>query len=149
MFFFANNSRLKRDIDIQLVLLRFSRRDTSDDMQHDLFGLGDLDLRSNFDLDLLRSKRISRRVSARGTRWCHHRCSIFLSSKVTREKRMSHKTANFTFLTCVALPVDLRSILRHALESAVQELSIAFFRGLPAIMASEITARFRKNIEFR
>ena len=41
-------------------------------------------------------------------------------------------------------PVDLRSILRHTPESAVQELSIAYFRSLLAIIVSETVARFRK-----
>ena len=35
--FFANNVLLKRDTDVRLVSLHFSRRDASDDMQHDLF----------------------------------------------------------------------------------------------------------------
>ena len=55
-----------------------------------------------------------------------------------------------TFLTCVAIPVDLRSILGHAPESAVQGLSIAAFRGLIALLVAEVTARFPvKNVEFR
>ena len=149
--FFANNFRLKRDTDMQLISLCFPRRDASDDMQHALFGwTRDLDLRSNFDLDLLGVKKhILRRVSTRETRWCHCPCSIFLVSKVIRENRILHKTANLTFLTYVALPVDLRSILRHTLEIAVRELSTGFFRSFLAIIVSELMARFRKNVEFR
>ena len=50
----------------------------------------DLDLRSNFDLDFLRSTKfnmhIFRRVSARGTRWRLNYFSSFLSSNVISEK---------------------------------------------------------------
>ena len=56
--FFTNNFWLKRDTDVRLVSLRFSHRDTSDDIQQDL-------LRWALDLDLLRSKRICSDASRR------------------------------------------------------------------------------------
>ena len=59
VFHFANIFLLKRDTDVQVVSLCSSRQDASFDMQHDLlWSPRKLDLRSNFDLDLLRSKRI-------------------------------------------------------------------------------------------
>ena len=49
-----------------MASLCLSHQDASTDMQHDLFwSLRDLDLRSNFDLDLLRSNHISFEASLR------------------------------------------------------------------------------------
>ena len=54
--FFANNFWSKRDRDVRVVSLCFSHQDASIHMQYDLLGSPrDLDLRSNFDLDLSRS----------------------------------------------------------------------------------------------
>ena len=53
---FANNYWSKRDTDVRVVSLCFSHQDASIHMQYDLLGSPrDLDLRSNFDLDLSRS----------------------------------------------------------------------------------------------
>ena len=110
--FFANNFRLKRDTDMGLVSLHFSRRDASDDMQHDLFEWPhDLDLKSNFDLDLSRSKNISFNASRRekhdGT--IADSLSFFVQTLFTknglRKKRLFWK-----LLTYRGLTVDLRSI---------------------------------------
>ena len=57
--FFANNSWLKRDRTLGMAFLYLSHQDASTNMQHDLFwSLHDLDLRSNFDLDISRSNHI-------------------------------------------------------------------------------------------
>ena len=57
--FFANNTWQDRARDAEMVPNDLSRRDASVDMQHDLIGSWpDLDLRSNFDLDLSRSSGI-------------------------------------------------------------------------------------------
>ena len=54
--FFANNFWSKRDRDARVVSLCFSHQDASIHIQYDLLGSPrDLDLRSNFDLDLSRS----------------------------------------------------------------------------------------------
>ena len=57
---------MKRDRTLGMALLRLSHQDASTDMQHDLFwSLSDLDLRSNFDLDLSRSNYVSFKASLR------------------------------------------------------------------------------------
>ena len=63
---FTNNFRLKRDADMRLVSLRFSRRDVSDEMQHDLLGWSwELHFWSDFDRDRLVSKSIYSDASRR------------------------------------------------------------------------------------
>ena len=50
---------MKRDRTLGMAALRLSDQDASTDMQNDLFwSLRDLDLRSNFDLDLSLSNHI-------------------------------------------------------------------------------------------
>ena len=64
---FANNFWSKRDRDVRMVSLCFSHQHASIHMQYDLFGsLRDLDLRSNFDLDLSRSCYTCFDASGRG-----------------------------------------------------------------------------------
>ena len=56
VFFFANSFWFRRDRDVTVVSLCFSHQDASIHMQYDLLGSPhDLDLMSNFDLDLSRS----------------------------------------------------------------------------------------------
>ena len=70
---FVNNSRLKRDRTLVMGSLCLSHQEASIDMQHDLFwSLRDLDLRSNFDLDLSWSKYIYFEASPREK----HDCAI-------------------------------------------------------------------------
>ena len=89
--FFANNFRLKRDTDVRLVSLCFSRRDASDDMQHDLFGWPrDLDQNLTwgqiFTLTFWGQKVYNlKRLGERNTMVPSP--ILFLSSKVICEKR--------------------------------------------------------------
>ena len=63
----CNNVGLDEDTASKTRSSCLSRQDGSTDMQHDLFGSGhDLDLRSNFIFDLLRSNYISFDASCRG-----------------------------------------------------------------------------------
>ena len=58
--FFDNNLLQIKDREATLAPLCLSRRDASTDMQHDILGSSrDLDLRSNFQLDLLRATCVS------------------------------------------------------------------------------------------
>ena len=57
---FDNNLLQIEDREAKLTPLCLSRQDASIDMQHDILGSSrDLDLRSNFQLDLLRSSYMS------------------------------------------------------------------------------------------
>ena len=56
----CNNVGLDEDTDSKTTPLRLSLQDASNDISYDLFGSGhDLDLRSNFKFNLLRSIYIS------------------------------------------------------------------------------------------
>ena len=58
--FFDNNSLQIEDREAKLALLCLARQDASTDMQHGILGsIHDLDLKTNFQLDLLRSSCIS------------------------------------------------------------------------------------------
>ena len=66
VFFFVNNSWLKRDRTLGMASLCSSHQDAATDMQHDLFwSLRDLDLRLNFDFNLSRLTHISFKASQR------------------------------------------------------------------------------------
>ena len=67
-FLFYNNSLQIEDGEAKLAPLRFSRRDASTDMQHDIPGSCDRDLRSNFNLTLQGlHAHVSNRFDARNT----------------------------------------------------------------------------------
>ena len=68
-------------------------------MKYDLLGSPrDLDLRSNFDLDLSRSCYTwFRCVLTRPTRWCQNHCSIISNTEVITEKLFHSKMPFFTF----------------------------------------------------
>ena len=93
--FFADNLRLRRARDIKVVSMCLSRQYASTDMQ--LGSRRDLDLRSNFGLDLSRSCYMFRCVLTRQTRWCQNHCSIISNTYVIVEKLFRSKMPFLTF----------------------------------------------------
>ena len=98
--FFVYNIWWNRDRSVRLVPKVFSRRDALTDMQHDLSrSRRDLDLRSNFDLDLSRSTCICFDAS-----WQEEHDGVriipiaFLVQKLFAKKRFLSKTSILTFL---------------------------------------------------
>ena len=147
--FFADNLRLRRARDIQVVSMRLSRQYASTDMQ--LGSRRDLDLRSNFDLDFSRSCYICFDASWRGK---HDGVKIIaLSFKDIRYRRKTVSLKNAVF--DLSWPLTLKQLIlgeigRHFSERAFQELSFSFFRFGVAIIIPEIVAVIPdKTIIFR
>ena len=90
---------------MQVVSLCSYRKYPSFDMQHDLIGSpNDLDLRSNLELDLLRSKSVAFDASQSDKHAGAITDSLsFLDQKLFIKKRISPKTAILKFLTSGAL----------------------------------------------
>ena len=113
-----------------MVSLCFSHQDSSIHMLYDLLGSPrDLDLRSNFDLDLSRSCYTCFDASWRGK---HHGVKIIALLFQTRKlspKNCFIKNAVFDLSwPLTPKPLVLGEIWRHLSERAFQELSIAFFK---------------------
>ena len=146
---FADNLRLRRARDMKVVSMCLSRQYASTDMQ---FGSSrDLDLRSNFDLDLSRSCYTCFDASWRGK---HDGIKIIDLSFQTQKlslKTFSLKNAVFDLSWPLTLKrMILGEICCHLSERAFQELSFAFFGFGVAIIVPEIMAGIPdKTIIFR
>ena len=136
---FADNLRLGRARDMKVVSMCLSRQYASTDMQ--LGSSRDLDLRSNFDLDLSRSCYTCFDAPWRGK---HDGVKIIALSFQTQKlslKTVSLKNAVFDLSWPLTLKrLILGEIWRHFSERAFQELSFAFFRFGVAIIVPEIMA---------
>ena len=85
--FFGNNSLQIEDREAKLAPLCLSLRDASNDMQHDITGSSrDLDLRSNFQLDLLRSSCMSFELP-----WCGEHDAVKIISLPWVHKKLFRK----------------------------------------------------------
>ena len=136
---FADNLRLGRARDMKVVSMCLSRQYASTDMQ--LGSSRDLDLRSNFDLELSRSCYTCFDAPWRGK---HDGVKIIALSFQTQKlslKTVSLKNAVFDLSWPLTLKrLILGEIWRHLSERAFQELSFAFFGFGVAIIVPEIMA---------
>ena len=106
------------------------RRCGSTDMQHDLFGSGhDLDLRSNFQHDLLRSYYISF-DAPRQEKHDAGKISIvsLLSQKLLQKTFVAKNCYFWSFCSLEAKPLNVDQIWGHISERALKELSNALLR---------------------
>ena len=123
------------------VLLCFSHQDASIHTQYDLLGSPrDLDLRSNFDLDLSRSCYTCLDASWRGK---HDGVKIIALSFQTRKlspKKLFRSKMPFFDISwpLTPKPLVLGEIWRHLSKRAFQELSIAFLDFDVAVTGTEI-----------
>ena len=147
---FADNLRLRRARDMKVVSMCFSRQYASTDMQ--LGSSRDLELRSNFDLDLSRSCYTCFDASW----WSKHDgvkiiALSFQTHLSYHWKTVSLKNAVFD----ISWPLTLKRLILgeiwlHLSERAFQELSFAFFGFGVAIIVPEIMAGIPdKTIIFR
>ena len=123
--FFADNLRLRRAKDMQVVSMCLSRQYASTNMQ---FGSRrDLDLRSNFELDLSRSTCICfRGILTKGTRCRSNFISIMLFSKVISEKPYGKKRHFYLTWPLEANVLNLHHIWCTRVTSTYHGLSFAF-----------------------
>ena len=146
---FADNLRLRRARDIEVVSMCLSRQYASTDMQ--LGSSRDLDLRSNFDLDLSRSCYKSFDASWRGK---HDGVKIIALSCQTQKLSLKNCFAQKSVFD-LSWPLTLKRLIlgeiwRHLSERAVQELSFAFSGFGVAIIVPEIMAGIPdKTVIFR
>ena len=122
---FADNLRLRRARDMNVVSMCLSRQYASIDMQ--LGSSRDLDLRSNFDLDLSRScytcfERLDKANTMVSKLLLYH-----FKHRSYHWKTVSLKNAVFDLSWPLTLKrLILGEIWRHLSERAFQELSFAF-----------------------
>ena len=138
--FYCNNFWLKRDRASGQSPLCLSRQCGSNDMQYDQFGSGhDLDLRSNFKFDLLRSNYISFNASwwdKHGGVWT---VSLSYLEHELLQKNDFHKNGYFD----LAWPLEAKLLTWpqncwHQVHLELKELSNAFFRAFLALLVSEL-----------
>ena len=148
---FADNLRLRRARDMKVVSMCLSPQYASTDMQ--LGSSRDLDLRSNFDLDLSRScytcfdaSRLDEANTMVSKLLLYH-----FKHRSYHWKTVSLKIAVFDLSWPLTLKrLILGEICRHLSERAFQELSFAFFGFGVANIVPEIMAAIPdKTIIFR
>ena len=152
--FFANNFWLKRDTEAGLVSLCFSRRDASDDMQHDLFWWPwpwpwPWPEVKFWPWPFKVKRYIFRSLSTSWTRWCHFYFRISIIKKVITEKQSSGKTEIFSLMTSGAKTIDLRSNLSEKRYWGLKRATRCFFRIPPSCHTFwDICECLRKNRDF-
>ena len=111
--FFDNSSLQIKVREAKLAPLSLSRRDASTDMQHDIPGSSrDLDLRSNFQLDLLRSPCMSFEPPWRGEHDSVKIISLpWVHKKLLVTFHIRKKTMIWTLMAFGAYTIDLTSNL--------------------------------------
>ena len=122
----------------------------STDMQHDLFRKGhDLDLRSNFQSDLLRSNYNSFDASRQEKHDAGKMNVVsLLSQKLLQKKTFIAKNGYFwSFCSLEAKPLILDQIWEHISERTLKELSNALLRSTVALLVPELCASLSKNVE--
>ena len=141
--YLADNLTLRRARDMKVVSMRLSRQYVSTDMQ--LGSRRDLDLRSDFDLDLSRSTCVSFYASWRGE---HDAVRILSLSRLVQKLSLKNFTSknvlvkNVTYLPwpLEANVLPLRHIWWKSVTGACHGLSSAFSRFVVAIIVPEIMA---------
>ena len=138
--FLGNNSWLEQDTGSKTRLLCLSRQDGSTDMQHDLFGSGhDLDLRSNFKFDLLRSNYISFNASwwdKHGGVWT---VSLsYLEHELLQKNDFHEKRLFWPCMTSGGQTVDLTSKRMTSGALKIKRAVECFFRAFLSLLVSEL-----------
>ena len=136
---FADNLRSRRARDMKVVSMCLSRQYASTDMQ--LGSSRDLDLRSNFGLDLSRSCYTCFDASWRGK---HDGVKIIALSFQTQKLLKNCFAQKYRF--DLSWPLTLKQLIlgeiwRHLSERAFQELSFAFFFIWPSYYSSRDNGR--------
>ena len=152
--FFANNFWLKRDTEAGFVSLCFSRRDASDDMQHDLFWWPwpwpwPWPEVKFWPWPFKVKRYIFWTLSTSWTRWCHFYLRISIIKKVINEKRSRCKTIIFSLMTSGAKTIDLRSNLSEKRYWGLKRATRCFFRIPPSYHTFRDNREcLRKNRDF-
>ena len=127
-----------------------SRQDASEAMHIGLLGsrpdLDLTDLRSNFEIDLSKSKSryMLRTGSTRQTRWCHFYSRSFHIKKVSNKKRFLWKTLIFHLLISGAKTIVFGQIWSKNVTGGIKEAPERFFRILSSNFG-ENSACLKKN----
>ena len=122
----------------------------STDVQHYLFRTGhDLDLRSNFQNDLLRSNYSSLDASSQDN---HNAGKMYvmslLSLKLLQKKTFFRKNGYFlNFCSLEAKPLIVDQIWWYVSEITLWELSNAFLRSTLSLLVPELCASLSENVE--
>ena len=130
-----------------MVPICLTHQGASTDTQHDLVGSPrDLDLRLNFDLDLLRSPCICFDVSRREKHDGAKIIALPLLGKNISVKNISPKRSFWHLMTPGAKTIYPSSNLRARCRKSAQKVIACFFGSALAAIVSGIVGTFMKNI---